>query len=396
MSSPVLPNNFRDLIPQSGQSLCAKLVPSITGFMQRYYDHYAFMYDENGDISLAYAQMICALNCFSGTGGGTCPDVVLTASIAVHTTELVLTIDGTSMTDGYEYHIYRKAAIGDAWVEITTGTPTTTGSRIVYTDSGLVNDTQYYYQVTVQKPSCSLYTLGLDNALYATPKLCATLNLMVAVTIEGTSSLSLKVTEPNGRMTSTLPIKIWRSLDSALLGSPIFDGTLADHACTDDQGQAAFCFEDTSLDFLNYYYTVKIQQDVTCYEYVLHANGRPAPANLAAPTLVRIVEGVNTHLKWSASAGAERYFLYRSDLAGGNVRLMAQIVPTNPAAPQDYYINYINKNQWPCNDGGTPGGGGSGHAGESCFGNYIVWVVAVGTSGNQSPVSNSVPVLVVF
>lgn len=392
MSSPTLPNDLKNAIPRSGQSLCAKLVPSITLFMQKYYDFYAWMFDANGNLSTSFKQDICALECFSGGGGGTttCPEVTVTVTVTPGNTENVLTIAGAGMTEGYDYNIYRSTTDGGPWGSAIE-TDVTTGSNISFTDTGRTNTTEYFYKVTVQKSGCPVYT-GYGSG---TPSACKTLNLAIEATVPlATGVVQLKVTETAGKLYNEVEVQIWRSTTSAEQGDSIFDGTIADHPCVDNLGRVAFCYNDSSLTGgVTYYYTVKVSEGGACTLYTLQASGKARSAPLAAPHLTGLGYNNSTGVHWTAVTGAVGYKIYRSahgDLANYDFIPFTVLQST-------VFDLYFNLSQWPCTMSGSLSGGGEGGGGQGgtpCHGLYGIYVTAVAADGTESPPSNAVQIAI--
>src|SRR5512138_213877 len=75
MPTPVTPNDFKELVPGPGASLCQRFSQFLLNFPTQFYNWFFYAYDENGEWTDAYKADLCAAfklscDCKTTTGGG--------------------------------------------------------------------------------------------------------------------------------------------------------------------------------------------------------------------------------------------------------------------------------------------------------------------------------------
>jgi hypothetical protein len=118
MPNSVLPTEFKQLIPRFQSSMCGKFIPTITNFIQRFYDYYSYEYNEDGSFTDEFKADLCALGC---TEVGLCP-VLKTAPIIVAGNATVsLTFEVTGPVP-YDYDLFRAIGYNQKAVTVDAGT----------------------------------------------------------------------------------------------------------------------------------------------------------------------------------------------------------------------------------------------------------------------------------
>ena len=371
MPSPVSPRTLEDLVPPRNGSFCGRFIPGIINWMQARADFYRWMYKDNGDLTVSFITDLCIVK--NGTVvivPSTCPPMSYTASVKSRNTLLKLVFTGAGISDGLAWSLYRSTSVSGPWgAAITTGT--TAGTTISYNDSGLVNNTTYYYQLQVTRPGCPVFSFVTSG----TPRLCQTYTLQINVSSPIENAISVKVADLDGELQpgSTWVISI---VGGAVLGSGIV-GT--DGAC-DVSGRPGVCFNTVIASDAPHDVVIRavIQQGASCPTYTLeqavHVNVPP----LAAPRLI-LSNGI---LSWSSVTGAAGYTIMRMSLSecplGGplpvNQWLPVGSVGTSPRTFP------ISRQQFPAN--AAPAGTIQPRS------QYVIYVVALAANGQPGTPSN--------
>ncbi len=144
MPSPVPPNDFKDLLSDMGSSVCTKFINLMKRFPELVYQVIAYERNEDGTISDAFKDDICALTCAGGSGqtGGT----GLAAPTGVSATDGTLgdriRITWNFVAGATGYQVFRRDT-ADSSGATHIGSPT----EATFDDTTATPDTVYYYWV---------------------------------------------------------------------------------------------------------------------------------------------------------------------------------------------------------------------------------------------------------
>lgn len=152
MSSPIVPSDFKELIPAPGGNLCEKLAKNLLRRLpERLYAMVAYERDENGDLSDDFKADVCALECFCAGGGGDGTiDTTLNTPINVSATDGTYSdkvrVTWSAVDNATKYYIYRRT---DATTPSINQTPLAviTAPTVQYDDTSAVPGQVYYYWI---------------------------------------------------------------------------------------------------------------------------------------------------------------------------------------------------------------------------------------------------------
>lgn len=157
MSSPIIPSQFKALIPSVNGNFCRKFL-NFLDFPNLFYDWYTSVYGEDGEFTEDFQAMICALDC-SG-GGSTTPPGVLAAPLISATDGAYadkIEVTWNSIVGATAYDLYRSSSNNESTaVIIQTDITGSTAS-----DSAVVVNHYYYYWVKAKNQTQSS---GFSNA----------------------------------------------------------------------------------------------------------------------------------------------------------------------------------------------------------------------------------------
>lgn len=364
MPSPISPRTLEDLVPTRNGSFCGRFIPGIINWMQARADYYRWMYKDNGDLTVSFITDLCVVkNGTTPTDPSTCPPVVFSSKIVPRDGVLRLTLTGTGMTAGYAWSLYRSTTQGVfAGSAITSGT--TTSSVITYNDSGLTNETTYYYKLTVQKPGCAAISFQTSGV----PKLCIPFDFQVTVTSGDVGVITVQAAnvDPDNPIDGTFAYQIYNGL---LL---IDSGLISDHSCTLN-GSIGLCRTLGGVTGSNVIINVIITEKVGCQGLTRF---QPVVVMGQEISIPRISVGGGTIFinHGGGNVLPNHYVLYRS--AAGNCNSGGQgqaIVPPNAGVNA---IVAMTRAQWPCTENGP--------VPNKCLQKYLLWAIAVAADGSMS------------
>lgn len=369
MANPVTTETLLPLMPTTDKDPCERIQPGIIDLMSEIGRGYSWQYKVNGELSAEFIAMIQGLECVGGGVVLPCPVVALAGTATPGNTTLALSFNGSRMVAGYDWNLYRSVT-EDSFLDPAIQTGVTTGSVITYNDTGLVNGTVYYYRLTVQKPTCDIYTVDITG----TPQLCKTLLLTMGVISDRPGHTKITVT---GNLENTYTYTLYGSNLPNQIGSVLDTGTVASHPCTIN-GKLALCLEhDVPLTGIpgggaTWNYTLKIQEQPACTEYELSQSVFVNDEALDKP----ILTFSDLAFRWGAVNGATGYALY-ARRAGTckndpNFSVKATLATTSYAFSLD---------RFPCTEN---------FSGTICVSKWEVYVVAYGSNGKSSPPSDTV------
>jgi len=380
MPSPVSPQTLSALVPPRNGSFCGRFIPGIINWMQERANFYRWMYKDNGDLTVSFITDLCiAVNGAVVPDPSTCPSIALSAKVLTRHEMLKLTFTGVGMTAGYAWNLYRATAIDGPWgAAITSGT--TTGTTISYDDSGLTNDTTYYYKLTVQKTGCPLVSFQTSG----TPKLCMTFSF----TLNATSTEAGVVTIQAANVDPDYPMDETFTYEVFVNGTSFGTGTLGDSPCTLN-GSPGLCLSLSgvpaaagTLILLNITEKVgcaAVQQFQTI-ETIGLKPGTPSVSISQGAVIVQYGGGAIIPVAYRIRYRA--IGLCNTEPGG----FYHEIGPVAPNSGANYYLP-VNKTQFPCTENVTPPiplGGSPGF----CKSKYEVWAIAISSSNGVSDPSN--------
>lgn len=145
MSRQHLPNEFRDLVPMSEDTLCDKIKNSWIILPKYIADHYSWMYDDDGALSDEFVDLLKE----AGIGGGSVPTTApATPRNLVANSTLPSTIKLTWLTsaNAASYRVYRSTTDGFD-VSDTNYIGESDGEEYMDQDDSMTIDETYYYRV---------------------------------------------------------------------------------------------------------------------------------------------------------------------------------------------------------------------------------------------------------
>lgn len=380
MPSPVSPNTLKDLIPTRNGSFCGRFIPGIINWMQARADYWRWKYKDDGNFTVSFLTDLCIAVNGTGTGGGgntSCPPVALSSKVIYRSGLLKLTFTGVGMTAGYTWNLYRRTPDTGTWGSaITSGT--TTSDTITYDDSGLTNETKYFYKLTVQLPGCPVQTLYTNG----TPHLCLGFDFQINGYAEGDGAITINCSN----LDADYPMD--GSFEFAILVAgveqTIVSPTVGDHPCTLN-GMVGMCITIGGLNAGQQVVTVKIRENSNC-SYVSHDITLTIVGALPPTPVIR----------WNSALGRievlapvpAHYTLFR--LALGNC-----VPPDNTFVEINGYSGQFIQVQgslgaWPCTDIGVIAGAGTTRPTYGGRQKYVVYIAAEGSNGQRSLNSNPV------
>lgn len=156
MSSPVSPNDFKNLIPNVAAELCEKF----SKFFQlpaKFYEWYSYAYDESGNFTPEYEADLCAAGCVGGGGENpniSSPDV--SATDGDFPTKIRITWDAIESAEGVDpvtaYRVYRSL-IGNSNPSEADQIANVPAPTTVYDDTSVTPGVQYNYWVKAVNPT---------------------------------------------------------------------------------------------------------------------------------------------------------------------------------------------------------------------------------------------------
>ena len=311
---PPTPSELKALIPTLGSPFCEAFVPNMINWMQRVSDAVAHQYSETTEFTPEFIAKLCALDCISSGGGGggvggTCPTVTVTGTATSRNATLDLSFTAYGATTGYDYELFRRAAPGDPWVSITTGT--TVGNIVTYSDTGLTNDQVYYYKLEVQKSGCDLYS----GEVSGTPTLCAVYNIGVTVVSNAAGQFTATISDLDGRVENGATWSIYAAPVGAAPGVLVGSGTWGtDNYCTPN-GRGGVCFTGNVPQYAGVECIITATlQNGSCTLFQATAQVLISYGSLQAPTIA-FGSGI---VSWNPVAGATGYEVWARPLISGD------------------------------------------------------------------------------
>lgn len=370
MSSPIHAGTLAPLLPTTDKTPCERVQPGIINWMQAITAGFKWWFKINGEFSAAFVEMVQALECVGGGVILPCPEVSLAGTATPGDTTLALSFNGTRMVAGYDYNIYQSVTEG-VFVDPAIVTGVTTGSVINHNVVGLTNGVEYFYKLTVQKPTCDLYEVEISG----TPALCKDLLLTLGVVSTGPGVVVLTLTSQGAPIEDTYIYTLYASNLPNQIGSVVDSGAAAGKLITVN-GQPALQLQHNAPPVgvpgsgALWYYTLKVQQDPSCFEYSLTQSAFVNDEALAAPVL----SFSDLAFRWGAVSGANSYDVYVK--ATGSCKSDADFVLKAQVAGTTYPFTLAN---FPCTEN---------FSGTLCVSKWAVRVVARGSNGLGSPPSN--------
>lgn len=379
MPSPVSPSTLADLVPPRNGSFCGRFIPGIINWMQERANYWNWMYKANGDLTVSFITDLCiAKNGTVTPDPSTCPPIAFSAKVVPRNGVLRLTFTGVGMVAGSTWNLYRSSSVSGPWGSaITSGT--TTGATISYNDSGLVNDTLYYYKLTVTKPGCppvSFQTVGA-------PQLCITFDFQLTVTSSESGVVTVKAAnvDPENAMDSTFLYEV------LVNGSLASSGALSDHLCTLNDSPG-LCLDLSSVTpGAGTIITVSIRENLSCtavthFETLTTVGTRPGQPRVIVANGGIIIQNNGTVIP-------VLYKLRRRAVGLCNTEPPSfyrefTVIP-NVGANATYAIS---RTTWPCTENVIPPAGGVGGSPGYCKPKYEVWAIAVSSDGGMSDPSD--------
>lgn len=313
---PPSPSELQGLIPTLNSPFCEAFVPNLTQWMQRVTDAIASEYSESLEFSPEFVAKLCALDCGGGGGGGggggsTCPTVTVTGTAKSRSTHLLLTWTALLATSGYGWSLYRRTDPLAAWgVAIATGT--TVGNIVTYDDTGLVNDTTYYYKLTVQKPTCDPYS----GELSATPRECQTYNIRVFGQSATPGAINCTIYDLDGEVQDGTAWQLFLGLVGQGPGTLIASGVWGmDDPCTPNQfpgvckvvNVPAYAGKTCVL-------TAVLNQGGSCSNYTTTQSPVEVMAAPLPAPIIRFANPQNTLVTFAAVPGALVYEVFGREI----------------------------------------------------------------------------------
>lgn len=146
MPSPVTPNDLKTLLNDTGGSFCDKFLRLLKGFPEAIYNLLLYERNEDGTISDAMKDDICALGCAGGDGTGGPSTGSLSAPTNVSATDGTLgdrvRITWNTVSGATSYQIFRRDTSDSSGATIIG-----TSTLATFDDITAVVDTVYYYWI---------------------------------------------------------------------------------------------------------------------------------------------------------------------------------------------------------------------------------------------------------
>jgi hypothetical protein len=181
MPSPITPNDLKELLNDTGGSFCDKFLRLLKGFPEAVYNILLYERNEDGTLTDAMEDDICALGCAGGGGGGG-GGSSLSAPTSVSATDGTLgdrvRITWNVVVAATDYDIYRRDT---ATAEGSTLIGTTTS--LTFDDTTAVADTVYYYWVKARNATLTSAFSTPDSGYIST-------ELDAVTTLEATQGFS--------------------------------------------------------------------------------------------------------------------------------------------------------------------------------------------------------------
>lgn len=382
MPSPVSPQSLEALVPPRNGSFCGRWIPGIINWMRERANFYRWMYKDSGDFTVSFITDLCiAKNGTIVTDPSTCPPIALSAKVVVRDEEVRLTFTGVGMTAGYTYNLYRSTSVSGPWgAAITSGT--TTGTTISYTDTtGLTNDTQYFYRLTIQKAGCPVTSFVTSG----TPRECIPFDFQLTVTSDAAGVVHVKAANvyEDYAMEGTFAYEIRLG---GLAGTLLASGVISDSSCTLN-GSIGLCKDLTGVPAGSQLIAVSITEKVGCttvphFETVSTQGEKPA-----IPTVIIAQGRIIVQYGGGAVLPVAYRVFYRAVGACLTVGYFTQL--GNGTFPPNFGVNLsipVSRAVFPCTENVLPPGG-LGEQG-SCQSKYEIYAVAISSSGGESDPSN--------
>lgn len=369
MSSPIHAGTLAPLLPTTDKTPCERVQPGVINWMQAITDGFAWWFKTNGTFSDEFIEMVQALECVGGGVVLPCPVVTLAGTATAGDGTLTLSFNGTRMTAGYDWELFRSTTEGVfSDPAITSGV--TTGSIINYVDSGLVNDTEYFYKLTVQKPTCDEYEVQISG----TPKECKDLFLTMSVVsdVPGHVVITVQGQQP---LEDAYTYTLYASNIPNQIGLPVDSGTVVGHAAQINGRQALRLEQNPPLTGVpgggqTWTYTLHIQEKPTCTEYELVSSVFVSDEALDTPVL----SFSDLAFRWGLVNGAARYAIYVR--AAGSCRNDVNFAFKTEVTGTSYGFDLT---RFPCTEN---------FDGTYCISKWEVKILAIGTNGISSNFSN--------
>lgn len=371
MSSPIHAGTLAPLLPTTDKTPCERVQPGVINWMQAITQGYAWWFKVNGEFSAAFIAMVQALECVGGGVILPCPVVSLAGTATPGDTTMGLSFNGTRMTSGYAYSIFRSTTEGVfSDPAITTGT--TSGSVINYTDAGpLVNDTEYFYKLTVQKTTCDEYSVEISG----TPKLCKDLILTMSVVSDAPGHVVIVV---QGNLEATYTYTLFASNLPNQIGSQVDAGDITGAHGEQINGKLALRLEQSpALTGIpgggqTWTYTLLIREKPACMEYQMVSSVFVNDQTLDTPVL----SFSDLAFRWGLVNGAARYGVFVRPI--GAVRNSPVFTWKADVVGTSYPFSLTN---FPCTEN---------FDGSYFMSKWEVKIIAYGTNGVSSQFSNVV------
>lgn len=149
MPSPILPSEFKALVPAGSGSLCDKLLRALKNFPLKFSQWYSYVYGENGDFTDEFKADLCAIDCDalppSGSSGDTGDSTTVTTAPAPTFGTISVgqvRLNWNAIPSAAYYEIVRNTEndlLTATWIADTT--------LNFYDDTTTVDDTWYFYWV---------------------------------------------------------------------------------------------------------------------------------------------------------------------------------------------------------------------------------------------------------
>jgi|GEM_PF-3280901 len=213
--------------------------------------------------------------------------------------QVTLTWGASAPLPATSYTIARKTGAGGTYADLSTHPTVTT-----YTDTGLVNNTTYYYKVSASNGSCSS---AFNTEVSATPQAVCTQTAPGSPAASPSGSVQVTITWTASTPTPT-NYGIGRSTTSGSGYTSI--GTV---------GGTVLTYTDTDISLLNgtrYYYQITAVGTV-CTATSAETSAIPTCSTPAVPNPSASNANGAITISWPTIAGATAYTVYRSTSSGG-------------------------------------------------------------------------------